>query len=82
MFHVHNEEKVLSTTQDALVVGIFEENKVPVGLVKNIDQRFDGYIAELQAENKIHTSFKRVTKIHSFGKLPVKTIYLLLRCLK
>lgn len=75
MFHVHNEEKVLSTTQDALVVGIFEENKVPVGLVKNIDQRFDGYIAELQAENKIHTSFKRVTKIHSFGKLPVKTIY-------
>lgn len=77
MFKVHNEETVLTSKHEALILGLFEDDKIPVGLLKKIDLQFDGYLSQLQAEKQVLPSLKKVTKIHTFGKVAAKKIYII-----
>lgn len=66
---------LLSKKFGAIVVGLFEDDKKPEGIVKEIDKKLAGSIVELLAENEISTKFKKVSKVHTLGKLETKAIY-------
>jgi leucyl aminopeptidase len=66
---------VLAKKLGAIVVGLFEDDKKLDGIVKEIDKKLDGYFVELLAEKQLSAGFKKVHKIHTFGKLEAKAIY-------
>ncbi|OIJ20935.1 leucyl aminopeptidase [Anaerobacillus alkalidiazotrophicus] len=74
MYKVKNGD-LLEKKYGSIVVGVFADDKKPEGIVKEIDKKLDGYIVELQAEKQILADLKKVTKIHTLGKLETKTIY-------
>lgn len=66
---------LLSKKFGAIVVGLFEDDKKPESIVKEIDKKMAGSIVELLIENEISAKFKKVSKIHTLGKLEAKVIY-------
>jgi leucyl aminopeptidase len=66
---------VLTKKLGAVVVGLFEDDKKPDGIVREIDKKLDGCFVELLAEKQLSAGFKKVNKIHTFGKLEAKVIY-------
>lgn len=74
MFKVKDGD-ILSKKIGALVVGLFEDDKKPAGLVKEIDDKMDGYLVELLADKHLSAAFKKVNKIHTLGKLEAKAVY-------
>ena len=67
--------EILAKKIGAIVVGIFEDDKKPAGIIKEIDQKLDGSIVELLAEKQISASLKKVSKLHTLGKLEAKAVY-------
>ncbi|MBM4760721.1 leucyl aminopeptidase [Bacillus sp. B15-48] len=74
MFTVKKEIN-LNTTDECLVVGIFNKTTALSGLVDEVNQRFDGMLTELIKNGDISTKKKTFSKIHTFNKIGAKRIY-------
>lgn len=61
--------------QEAIVIGIFDENKQLNGLLNEVNDLLDGQVLNLLKEGDIATKKKTVTKIHTLGKIASKRIY-------
>jgi leucyl aminopeptidase len=61
--------------QGALLVGVFQEDKTPKGVVEEIDNAMESQITELFRNEDISAKFKKVTKIHTLGKIGAKQVY-------
>lgn len=59
---------------DAVVVNLFEESSKPGGATAAVDARLDGAIGSMLAGQEIKGKFGEVTIIHTFGKLPARTV--------
>ncbi len=75
MYYKVEDQDILAKKNEVIVIGIFSDDKKPEGLVKEIDQKLDGYIVELLTEKPLLAEFKKISKIHTLGKLKAKTIY-------
>ncbi|GAF64900.1 putative peptidase [Bacillus sp. TS-2] len=60
---------------DALFIGIHEKEGLNSWL-KTIDASFNENISKLYQEKQIHTKLHEITKIHTFGQMQTKAIYL------
>ncbi|MCF6138518.1 leucyl aminopeptidase [Pseudalkalibacillus berkeleyi] len=70
-------KKSLNLKQDihTLVVGIYADDKKPVGIVEEIDRALNGHITELFKTDDLSAKHKKVSRIHTLGALGVKNIY-------
>ncbi|WP_458412032.1 leucyl aminopeptidase [Schinkia sp. CFF1] len=73
MFKVIN-ELPLNEVQEALIIGIFEPQKAE-GILKELDDIFDGQLFELLREGDLKGKKKEICKIHTLGKIGFKRIY-------
>lgn len=68
------EDLPLNEVQEALIIGLFEQQKVE-GIVKELDEIFDGQLFELLRDGDIKGKKKEISKIHTLGKIGFKRIY-------
>jgi len=61
-------EDILSTQNDAIVVGLFEDGQSD--LEQKTDKALDNVISELVRRGEIKKKFREMTLIHTLGKLP------------
>ncbi|UOQ46058.1 leucyl aminopeptidase [Halobacillus salinarum] len=61
----------------ALIVGIFSENKLNQTIFDELDEKFNGLLAEYIKAGDISTNYKEISKVMSFGNIPAKQIYFL-----
>lgn len=73
MFNVI-EELPLNEVQEALIIGLFEQQKIE-GVLKEIDEIFDGQLCELLRNGDINGKKKEICKVHTLGKIGFKRIY-------
>lgn len=66
---------ILSKKYDAVIIGLFEDDKKLEGIAKELDKKLDGSLVELLAEGDVTASFKVVSKVHTLSKLETKLIY-------
>jgi leucyl aminopeptidase len=74
MFNVKNNLD-LTVSQQALVIGVFSDNKKSEGLLKELDEKFEGQIVEMVREGDISSSKKAISKVHTLGKIGPKRLY-------
>lgn len=75
MFSVHDKID-LSVKLDALVVGLFDKPVKFDGELKELDEQFDGYLTELVKSGDLSAKKKSITKIHTFGKIGARNLYI------
>ncbi|KEF40071.1 leucyl aminopeptidase [Schinkia azotoformans MEV2011] len=68
------EELALNEVQEALIIGLFEHQKVE-GVIKEIDDIFAGQLFELIRDGELSGKKKVISKIHTLGKIGFKRIY-------
>ncbi|TLS38864.1 leucyl aminopeptidase [Pseudalkalibacillus caeni] len=73
MFNVSKKVE-LSASSQALVIGLFEGNKLD-GIQKEVDDALEGQLTLLLEEGDVSGSFKKVSKLYSMGKTGVKRFY-------
>lgn len=73
MFNVID-ELPLNQVQDALIIGLYDHQKV-VGVVKDLDELFEGKLLELIREGEVKRKKKVISKIHTLGRVAFKRIY-------
>lgn len=59
---------------DSVVIGLFDKPKKFDGELKMLDDAFDGGLTQLVKDGELSASFKKINKIHSFGKIASKKI--------
>jgi leucyl aminopeptidase len=64
-----------SLKTEALVIGIYQDQKKLSGIAKEVDHMLDGYVTEYLRDGEIRPSFKEISKVHSLGKIGAKRIY-------
>lgn len=74
MFTVKNSIDLQQKTE-ALVVGIFNQNQQPQGLIAEIDEALGHELLTFIKEGDIAVKAKHVSKIHTFGKLGAKRLF-------
>lgn len=74
MFHVKREFD-LSAEHEGLIVGLFEKSEKFAGSLTVLDERFEGQLTELVKSGDLSAKFKRINKVHSFGKIAAKRIW-------
>lgn len=60
---------------EALVIGLFNQNQQFEGLLKEIDEALGGQLIHLIKEGDIRVQEKRISTIHTLGKLGAKRLY-------
>ncbi|EIT85632.1 multifunctional aminopeptidase A [Fictibacillus macauensis ZFHKF-1] len=60
---------------EALIIGVWSDRKKLEGYVKEIDEAFNGHITQLFKEGDISTSYKALSKLHTFGIIGAKRLY-------
>ncbi|MGO4888950.1 leucyl aminopeptidase [Anaerobacillus sp. MEB173] len=65
----------LKDEHEALVIGVFEDEKKPVDFVKELDDLLDGHITELIYEEQISGKKNKLSKLFPFGKVKAKRLY-------
>ncbi|HHY71765.1 MAG TPA: leucyl aminopeptidase [Bacillus bacterium] len=73
MFNVI-EELPLNVVQEALVIGLFEGQR-PEGILKELDELFEGQLYELLRDGELKGKRKEICKLHTLGKIGFKKIY-------
>ncbi len=68
-----NHNQVTEANQECLVVGIYNQPSFE-GEVKELDHKFEGYLTQLVKDGDISSKAKKVSKIHTFGKLKSKRL--------
>lgn len=74
MFDIKTEFN-FSNEHEGLVIGLFDRPEKFTGLLAKVDELFDGQLRELVKSGDISAKFKRINKIHTFGKMGVKRIW-------
>jgi leucyl aminopeptidase len=74
MFYVKNDFQ-FSTTHKGLVIGLFDKPDKLEGLLAQLDEKFDGQLSELMKSGDCSAKQKKMTKIHSLGKIGAKRIW-------
>jgi leucyl aminopeptidase len=59
-----------TTKADAILLGIFEDEKKTAGDIANLDKSLNGEIAKLLKQGEIKGKQSEITVIHSLGKIP------------
>jgi leucyl aminopeptidase len=75
MFSVYDKID-FSVKLDALVVGLFDKPVKFDGDLKVLDDQFDGYLTELVKSGDLSAKKKSLTKIHTFGKIGARNLYI------
>ncbi|MCC5804555.1 leucyl aminopeptidase [Rossellomorea vietnamensis] len=68
-----NQNEVTNANGECLVVGIYNQPTFE-GELKELDHKFEGYLTQLVKDGDISSKHKKVSKIHTFGKLDTKRI--------
>ncbi|BCB05456.1 leucyl aminopeptidase [Bacillus sp. KH172YL63] len=68
-----NQNEVTSTDHQCLVVGIYNQPTFE-GELKELDHAFEGYLTQLVKDGDISSKAKKVSKVHTFGKIGAKRI--------
>jgi len=66
----------LADTHECLIIGIFEKPNKFEGTLGNLDEQFGGQLTDLVKSGDVSAKFKAVAKIHTFGKIGAKRIYI------
>ncbi|WML25081.1 leucyl aminopeptidase [Neobacillus sp. OS1-33] len=74
MFDVKKELN-LSTKHEGLIIGLLDKPEKFSGLLMSLDQGFEGQLTDLVKSGDISAKLKRISKIHSFGKIGAKRIW-------
>ncbi|WP_299743771.1 leucyl aminopeptidase [Rossellomorea sp. y25] len=68
-----NQNEVRTANQECLVVGVYNQPTFEREL-KELDRTFEGYLTQLVKDGDISSEAKKVSKIHTFGKLETKRL--------
>ncbi|MBN8193553.1 leucyl aminopeptidase [Bacillus sp. NTK074B] len=68
-----NQNEVTTSNGECLIVGIYHQPTFE-GELKALDQRFEGYLTQLVKDGDISSKHKKVSKIHTFGKIEAKRV--------
>jgi leucyl aminopeptidase len=74
MFSVHHTIDFSAKT-DALVVGLFDKQVKFDGELTKLDEQFNGYLTELVKNGDLSAKKKSITKIHTFGKIGARNLF-------
>jgi len=74
MFHVKNEWE-LSSEHEGLIIGLFDKPEKLSGSLASLDEKFDGQLTELVKSGDLSAKLKKISKVHSFGKIGAKRIW-------
>lgn len=75
MFSVVQQDQ-FESKQEALIIGLYSRQVKFAGLLKELDDRFDGYLTELVKSGDISAKKNNVSKVHTFGKIGAKRLYI------
>ncbi|WP_245947151.1 leucyl aminopeptidase [Bacillus taeanensis] len=64
-----------SLKTEALVIGLYQDQKKLSGVAEEIDALLDGYVTEYLRDGEVRAEFKTVSKVHTLGKIGAKRIY-------
>ncbi len=76
MFSVINEWNV-TTAHECLIIGLFDKPQKFTGILEKLDKQFDGQLTELVKSGDLRAKKKSVTKIHTFGKIAAKRLFVI-----
>ncbi|MDX8346235.1 leucyl aminopeptidase [Rossellomorea sp. YZS02] len=68
-----NQNEVTTASGECLIVGIYNQPTFE-GELKALDHTFEGYLTQLVKDGDISAKHKKVSKIHTFGKLEAKRV--------
>ena len=68
-----NQNEVTTASGECLIVGIYNQPTFE-GELKALDHTFEGYLTQLVKDGDISSKHKKVSKIHTFGKLEAKRV--------
>ena len=68
-----NQNEITTANQECLIVGIYNQPAFE-GELKELDHTFEGYLTQLVKDGDISSKHKKVSKIHTFGKLEAKRV--------
>lgn len=68
-------EKPFSAVHEGLIVGLFDRPGKFAGELLQLDQAFAGGLTELVKEGDISAKKKKISKLHTLGKMAVKRLY-------
>ncbi|AXI31807.1 leucyl aminopeptidase [Priestia megaterium] len=71
----HVETYGVDRQTEALVIGLFNQNQQFEGFLKEIDDALDAQLIHLIKEGDIRVQEKRISTIHTLGKLGAKRLY-------
>ncbi|GEL77898.1 leucyl aminopeptidase [Tenuibacillus multivorans] len=74
MFNTVN-DAVKNAHTEALVIGLFEENKVGQAVYQQLNDALDGQLDDLVKSEDVTNSYGTVSKVHTLGKIGAKRIY-------
>ncbi|KOP80049.1 aminopeptidase [Bacillus sp. FJAT-21945] len=74
MFTVKREIN-FSNEHECLIIGLFEKPNKFDGVLAQLDQQFEGQLTELVKSKDLSAKKKAVTKVHTFGRMGAKRLY-------
>lgn len=76
MFHVENSFQ-FSNAHENIIVGLFVKQEKFAGELTKFDEAFAGQLTDLVKSGDISAKYKNISKIHSFGKIGSKRIWMI-----
>ena len=74
MFNVHK-QKPFTENHESLIVGLFDKPVKFEEKLSELDGAFSGELTELVKSGDLSARKEKITKIHTFGKLPSKRAF-------
>ncbi|MEH7251740.1 leucyl aminopeptidase [Neobacillus niacini] len=74
MFTVINEID-FSTAHEGMIIGLFDKPEKFSGSLAKLDELFGGQLTELVKAGDVSAKYKKISKVHSFGKIAAKRIW-------
>lgn len=68
-------EKPFSAVHESLIIGLFDRPSKFEGQLLELDQAFAGGLTELVKDGDISAKTKKISKIHTLGKMAVKRLF-------
>ncbi|MFO1445327.1 leucyl aminopeptidase [Bacillus sp. Bva_UNVM-123] len=75
MFSVMNELNY-ATEHECLIIGLYEKPEKFTGVLAELDEQFNGQLTELVKSGDLSAKKKAVAKVHTFGKIGAKRLYI------
>jgi leucyl aminopeptidase len=74
LFNIKNKVE-FSNDYDAIVIGLYEEDRQLTGVASELNVALNGSVEEMLKDGEIKRSIKSIAKIHTLGQLDVKRLY-------